>query len=467
MPEVQCVILAAGQGTRMKSNLPKVIHQLAGRPMIEYVVEAAAAAVGAKPLVVVGYQRELIEAALGDRADYVIQEEQLGTGHAVAQTASRLRGFDGTLMVLPGDTPLLTRETLADFIAAHQRSGAGVTLLTARVEDPAGYGRVIRSPEERLLAVVEDRDATPEERQINEINTAIYCFDSRALFAALPRLKDDNAQKEYYLPDVVRLIMADGRPGHVYAAADPDEVSGINHRRQLAEAEAVVRRRILDRLMTSGVTVTDPDKTYVDADVVVGRDATILPFTFISGRTEIGEGCVIGPSADIRDSRIGPGCVIQHSVIEKSQVGEKVTVGPYSHLRAGNVIGSEARIGNYAELKNSVVGRGTKISHHSYIGDTEIGGGVNIGAGVVVVNYDGEKKHRTVIGPEAFIGCNNNLVAPITIGRGAYTAAGSTLTNDVPGDALAIARSKEQVNIEGWAKKRRERAGKPGPHSEP
>ncbi|MHB8926754.1 MAG: bifunctional UDP-N-acetylglucosamine diphosphorylase/glucosamine-1-phosphate N-acetyltransferase GlmU [Bacillota bacterium] len=463
MPEVRCVILAAGQGTRMKSNLPKAMHPLAGRPMVDYVVGAATAATGERPLVVVGYGRELVEAALAGRADFVVQKEQLGTGHAAAQAAEKLTGFRGTVVVLPCDTPLISPRTLADFIATHERAGAAVTVLTAALEDPSGYGRVIRSADGRVTAVVEDRDATPEQRAIREINTAIYCFDSQTLFAALPRLRRDNAQQEYYLPDVVELTLADGRPVHAYQAGDPDEVSGVNNRRQQAQAEAVVRRRTLDRLMDEGVTVVDPETTFIDDTVKIGPDVTVLPFTFISGESEVGPECRLGPAADIRDSRLGRECVVQYSVVEKSAVADRVTIGPFAHLRADNEVASDVRVGNYAEIKNSRVGPGTKISHHSYIGDADIGGEVNIGAGVVVVNFDGLRKHRTEIGEGAFIGCNNNLVAPMKVGPGAYTAAGSTLTKDVPADALAVSRERQQVHLAGWARRRREKANQEEP----
>ncbi len=463
MPEVRCVVLAAGQGTRMKSELPKALHPLAGRPMVDWVVRAAEAATGRKPLVVVGYRRELVQAELGDRADFAIQEEQRGTGHAVATAVSALGGFRGTLVILPCDAPLISPATLTAFIEAHERSGAGATMLTALVDDPFGYGRVLRAPDGHLQAVVEDRDATPEQKAIREVNTSIYCFDSQALGEALPRLRNENAQQEYYLPDVLELIRAAGRGVEAHLTDDPDEVAGINSRRQLAQVESVVRRRTMERLMDEGVTVVDPASTFIDDTVVFGRDVTVLPFTFVSGKSEIGPECRLGPGADIRDSRLGRGCVVQHSVVEESVVGNDVTIGPFAHLRADNRIADGVRIGNYAELKNSKVGPRSKISHHSYIGDADIGGGVNIGAGVVVVNFDGVRKHRTEIADGAFIGCNNNLVAPLKVGPGAYTAAGSTLTKDVPADALAVAREKQQVHVLGWAKRRREKAAEDEP----
>ena len=441
----------------MKSDLPKAMHPVAGRPMVDYVVEAATAATGRKPLVVVGYGRAMVEASLGDRADFVVQEEQLGTGHATARAAERLAGFRGTVVVLPCDTPLISAQTLVEFIAVHERTGAAVTVLTAVVNDPSGYGRVIRAADGRVMSIVEDRDASPEERAIREVNTAIYCFDVPTLLAALPRLTRDNAQKEYYLPDLVALALADGRLVQAYQARDSEEVSGVNTRRQLAEVEAVVRRRTLDRLMDAGVTVVDPRSTFIDDSAVFERDVTIFPFTFVRGRSVIGSGCRLGPGADVRDTRLGRGCVIEYSVVEKSVIGDGVTIGPFAHLRADNQVAEGARIGNYAELKNSRVGRGTKISHHSYVGDADVGSDVNIGAGVVVVNFDGVKKHRTEIGDRAFIGCNSNLVAPIKVGPGAYTAAGSTLTKDVPADALAVARVREQTHLAGWARRRREK----------
>ncbi|MFO7245665.1 MAG: bifunctional UDP-N-acetylglucosamine diphosphorylase/glucosamine-1-phosphate N-acetyltransferase GlmU [Thermaerobacter sp.] len=451
------VILAAGQGTRMRSDLPKVLHPLAGRPMVRYVLEAVRGAGVDRVVAVVGHQADRVAQALGDDARCVVQEPQLGTGHAVQCAEAEAAGFDRVLVV-PGDTPLLTAGTLASLLERHARSGAAAVLLTAVVDDPTGYGRVIRDAAGMVQRIVEEADAGPEERAVREINAGVAVFDGPALFAALRGITAANRQNEYYLWDVLPLLMAAGGAVEAVAAADPDEIMGVNDRVALAEAEAVVRRRIARHWMRQGVTLVDPATTYIGADVEIGPDTVIEPLTVLAGRTVVGRSCRIGPGAQIYHSRIGDGCTVGPSVIEESRLGDGVTVGPFNHLRPGTVLEDGARVGNFAELKNTRVGPGSKVPHHSYLGDAEIGRGVNIGAGAVTVNYDGRAKHPTRIEDGAFIGCNVNLVAPVTVGRRGYVAAGSTIHRDVPPEALAIARNRQE-NKEGWVRRRLGPAG--------
>lgn len=451
--ELRAVILAAGLGKRMKSHRAKALHEVAGQPMIRHVLAATSAAGVGRPIVVVGHQAEEVRQAVGEAAEFVQQVEQLGTGHAVLQAARALAGYEGDLLVLYTDTPLLEPDTLVRLVEAHRNAGAAATVLTAEVDDPVGYGRIMRDPGGRLLGIVEERDATPDEARIREINSGIYCFRAGPLFEVLPALSADNAQGEYYLTDAVGLLIGRGYPVAAYRTANSVEVEGINDRQQLAWAERVLRRRILDSLMDSGVTVIDPASTFIDAGVRIGVDTVIQPFTFIRGRTTIGSGCVIGPGADLSDVTAGDCVQVIHSVLAGVRLEDGVTVGPYSHLRPGTVLDRGVKVGNFAEIKGSTVGRGSKIPHHSYVGDSRVGEECNIGAGVVTVNYDGRQKHRTVIADGAFVGCNANLIAPVTVGENAYVAAGSTVTRDVPPEALGVGRSPQE-NLEGWARRR-------------
>lgn len=452
---LHAVILAAGLGKRMRSSRVKVLHEIAGRPMIEYVVRAAEKSGAERVVVVVGHQADEVRAALGDRVTYAYQEEPLGTGHAVLQAEEALVGA-ADVLVLYGDTPLIEADLLRRLVAGHRESGAAATLLTAELEDPTGYGRILRDERGAVARIVEQADAGPEELVIREVNTGIACFRRDDLFAALRAIRPDNAQGEYYLVDAVRVLREMGRPVHSIKTDEEAAVFGVNDRVALARAEALLRDRIRQRWMRAGVTLIDPGSTWIDEDVEIGPDTVIYPHTFIEAGSRIGAGCRLGPGAHIVASRLGDRVRVWYSVVEESEIGDDVRIGPYSHLRPGCRVASGVHIGNFAELKRAVIQPGTKVNHHSYLGDVEIGSGVNIGAGTVTVNYDGVRKHKTVIEDGAFIGCNVNLIAPVRVGRSAYVAAGSTINQDVPADALAIARER-QVNKEGWVARWRQR----------
>ena len=448
------IILAAGKGTRMKSAHPKVLHKVAGKPMISHVLRAAKEAGSERAIAVIGYGSEEVRSQIGNEAEFALQQEQLGTGHAVRQVQPLLEGYDGAVMVLCGDTPLLTGELLRRLYDSHLESGAKATVLTAIMPDATGYGRIVRESDGSVSKIVEHKDATIEERDIKEINSGIYCFDSQSLFSALAEVTNDNAQGEYYLPDVLAILKGRGEKIWAVATADYEATLGINSREQLAAAEKVLRRRKRQELMAAGVTLMDPDTTFVDADVTVGRDTIIYPGVWLEGNTSIGENCLIGPSSRFCDTIIGDNVTAQFVYAHECEVASGVTMGPYVHLRPGTKIATNVHIGNFVEVKNSHVGEGTKLPHLSYIGDADIGAGVNMGCGSITVNYDGKKKFRTTIGDKAFIGCNSNLVAPVTVADNAYIGAGSTITKDVGAGELAIARSR-QKNIDHWTDKRR------------
>jgi bifunctional UDP-N-acetylglucosamine pyrophosphorylase/glucosamine-1-phosphate N-acetyltransferase len=452
MSKIHAVVLAAGQGTRMKSKLYKVLHPVCGKPMVQHVVDTLDAMRVEDVVVVVGHGADAVRAALGDRVAYALQQEQLGTAHAVQQAVPFLQGKQGTTFILYGDVPLLSSETLTALLQYHEQQQAAATVLTAKLPDPTGYGRMIRNEAGEVMRIVEHKDASPEERAIREINTGIYCFDNQKLLNALSQVKNDNAQGEYYVTDCVGILREAGEKVVAYEAVDPEETMGVNDRVQLSEAEAYMRRRIAVRHMKNGVTIIDPASTYIDADVTIGQDTVILPGTHLRGRTSIGADCVIGPQANLTDVQVGDGVEISYSVLTDSQVADKATIGPFAYVRPGSEIGTHVKIGDFVELKNAKIGKGTKVPHLSYVGDAEIGEGVNIGCGTITVNYDGAVKHKTIVGDGSFIGCNTNLVAPVTVGRNAYVAAGSTINQNVPDDALAIARER-QVNKLGYANK--------------
>ena len=453
MQETVAVILAAGKGTRMKSALPKVLHAVGGKSMLRHVMTAAEQAGAKRTLVVVGFGGDKVQAEIGAAAEFVLQAEQLGTGHAMMQVQPVLAGFSGTILLLCGDTPLLTGQALLDLVAAHQQSGAAATVLTAKPADATGYGRILRDESGQVLGIVEQKDATAEQKQIGEINTGIYCFEAAPLFAALAGLTCNNAQGEYYLTDVLAILAQAGQQVGAVEVSDFQETLGINSRLQLAEAEAILRRRKLVELMDSGVTVMDPASTFVDASVSVGEDTVLYPFTWLEGETTIGRDCRIGPNSRIADSQLGDAVTLHFSYAHECKIADGVTVGPYVHLRPDSELAAGVKVGNFVEVKNSRVGTGSKLPHLSYIGDADIGSGVNIGCGTITVNYDGKKKHRTMIEDTAFVGCNSNLVAPVSVGAGAYIAAGSTITKDVPAGALGVGRAR-QTNIAGWAEKK-------------
>lgn len=452
MEHVAAVILAAGKGTRMKSGLVKVLHPVAGRPMITWPIEAARSAGASPAVLVIGHQADAVRDTLRCQTDlsYALQAEQLGTGHAVACAREALAGFSGQVLILCGDTPLLRSETLAGLIAFHRSRSAVVTVLTATRADPCGYGRVLRGVDGQVLRIVEQKDATPAEQLVREINSGIYCMEAAFLFANIDSLGSDNAQNEIYLTDLVALAVGQGSTCLAMSIDDADEIMGVNDRIQLAEAARILRRRINRDLMLSGVSLIDPEQTYIDQGVAIGPDTVILPNCTISGATVIGSGCVIESGAVISHCRIGNNCRIKAgSVLESAELGEEVAVGPMAHLRPGTVLKDHVKIGNFVETKKIVMGEGSKASHLTYLGDAEIGRDVNIGCGTITCNYDGVSKHRTVIGDDVFIGSDVQLVAPVTVGRNSLVAAGTTVTSDVPPDSLAISRVP-QVNKAGW-----------------
>lgn len=449
------VILAAGQGTRMKSALPKVLHPLAGRPLLTHVIDAAQA-LGAAPVVaVIGHGAERVEAACAaPGVSFALQAQQLGTGHALQCAVPALAGFAGDLLLLCGDVPLLQAETLAALLDHHRRQKATVTILTAEVADPTGYGRIVRNAT-GVERIVEEKDAAPAEKAIGEINTGIYVFSAPRVFALLEGLTNHNAQGEYYLTDVVAAARAAGEGVAALAVPAAGEAMGINDRVQLAEAGAILRRRLNAAHMRAGVTLIDPAATYIDAGVVIGADTVIHPGVHLAGATVIGRGCVIEPGVMISDCTLEERVHVKAgSVLSQARVGAGTDIGPMAHLRPGTVLAGDNKIGNFVETKKAVIGQGSKASHLTYLGDAEIGAGVNIGCGTITCNYDGVNKHRTVIEDEVFVGSDVQLVAPVRVGRGSLIGAGSTITKDVPADALAITRA-EQKTIEGWAARQR------------
>ena len=449
------LILAAGEGTRMKSDKPKVAHEILGKPMVNWVVSAALGAGCDRVIAVTGHHADVVEALLPEGVLAVHQPQQLGTGHAVMSAREALRDFEGSLVVLSGDHALFTPETIAGLIAMREASGSALTLLTANLPDPTGYGRIIRSTHDgSVAAIVEEKDCSPLERSIHEINTGTYCFDAAVLFAHLDRLTTENAQGEYYLTDMVAIFNAEGLMVSASSTDDPFETLGVNSRVQLAEASKVMQRRINHAHMLAGVTMTDPELVWIGPDTRLGRDVELLPMTFLFGQTEIGDRAIIGPNSRLTDAIVAADAVVDASIVVGATVGVGAMVGPVSYLRAGTILEANSKVGACVEVKKSTVGEGSKVPHLSYIGDTTIGKDVNIGAGSITCNYDGDKKHATCIGDGAFIGSDTMLVAPVTVGDGAVTAAGSTIARDVPPGALALERS-EQVVIDGWAMRRK------------
>jgi bifunctional UDP-N-acetylglucosamine pyrophosphorylase/glucosamine-1-phosphate N-acetyltransferase len=445
------IVLAAGEGTRMKSSLPKVAHEILGVPMVRYVVDAVHDAGVERVVTVVGHGADAVIALVPD-TEVAVQERQLGTGHAVISAREALAGAEGAVLVVAGDVPLIRPETLRRLLDAWSGSGAACVVLTAEFADPAGYGRVVRDESGCVSAIVEQKDLSAQQRAISECNVGIYCFDAAALFDALDRLTTSNAQGEYYLTDVVGLMRADGRTVGAVVLEDVDESHGINTRVQLAQAARIMQRRVNERHMLAGVTMTDPDLVWIGPEVTIGRDVVLEPMTTLLGSTSIGEGAHIGPSTRALDSEIAPHALVEQSIVRRSRIGERATVGPNAFLRPGTVLAAGAKVGSFVEVKNSSIGEGSKVPHLSYIGDATIGTGVNVGAGTITCNYDGRAKHETVIGDGAFIGSDTMLIAPVMIGPGAMTGAGSAITKDVPQGALGIERSAQR-NIEGWAER--------------
>ena len=458
MADVAAIILAAGKGTRMKSGLVKVMHPLGDKAMIAWSVRAAKDAGAVSTVLVVGHQSERVVNYFADETsvDFALQEEQLGTGHAVSCASSRLAAFKGNILILCGDVPLIRPATLRQLLTHHQAGQATVTVLTARLANPFGYGRVVKGEDGGVLRIVEEKDASAEEKRIDEINSGIYCVDSEFLFTAVAALQNNNAQGEFYLTDIVKQGADQGKRCLSYAVADTEEIMGINDRVQLAAAARILRRRINEALMLAGVTMVDPETAYIEEGVEIGADTVIYPNVHISGETVIGSGCVIEPSVVIKGCRIGDGVTIKAgSVMTDSILHDGVNIGPMAHLRPGNELGRNVKIGNFVEAKKVQMGEGSKASHLTYLGDSTIGSHVNIGCGTITCNYDGVSKHRTIIEDDVFVGSDVQFVAPVTIGRNSLIAAGTTVTRDVPPDSLAIARSP-QVNKEGWKLKKRE-----------
>ena len=450
------VVLAAGEGTRMKSQTPKVLHEIAGRSILGHVL-AATAPLGAKELrVVVGSSRERVEghvAQIVPGATIVVQEQRNGTGHAV-QLALADAQAEGSVLILAGDTPLLRSNTLQEFIDAHDEYNSVASVLTSIVPEPFGYGRIIRSESEELLRIVEERDATLEQREIDEINTGVYIFDIATLRNAVAQLKSSNAQGELYLTDVIALIQGEGKQVAAILSNDYTETLGINDRAQLAECGAIMRDRINDEWMRSGVTIIDPASTWIDVDVKIAPDVTILPGSILRGTTVIDAGALIGPRSTLTSVVVAEAAVVQESVATDSTIGLRANVGPFAYLRPGTQLAADSKVGAYVEVKNSTIGEGSKVPHLSYVGDATIGTGSNIGAATIFVNYDGVAKHRTVVGNDVRIGSDTMLVAPVEIGDGAYTAAGSVITEDVPAGAIGVARAKQR-NVLGWVLRKR------------
>jgi bifunctional UDP-N-acetylglucosamine pyrophosphorylase / glucosamine-1-phosphate N-acetyltransferase len=463
MSDLHIVVLAAGKGTRMKSALPKVLHRVAGLPMIDYVLAAASSLAPRTVTVVVGHQAETLRAALSGRSSltFVVQEPQLGTAHALLTTSGVLERATGTLVLLSGDVPLLTAQTLKLLVDCHTSRNAAATVVTAVVDQPLGYGRVVRRGE-RIARIVEERDATPAEREIREINSGIYAFALDGLFDALRQIATGNAQKEYYLPDLVAIYSESGRRTETVTVPNADEIRGINSRVELEEVSHIVRSHKNEALMADGVTIEDSATTFIDRDVAVGSDTIIHPGVSLEGTTTIGGGCEIHSGARIVNSKIGDRVIVfNHCVITGATIAADARIGPFAHLRPDADVRAGARVGNFVEVKNAVLGTGSKAGHLSYLGDAIIGANVNIGAGTITCNYDGETKNRTVIGDGAFIGSDSQLVAPVTIASGAYVASGATVREDVPSGALAVSAGKQR-NIEGWvAERKRKRDARP------
>jgi bifunctional UDP-N-acetylglucosamine pyrophosphorylase/glucosamine-1-phosphate N-acetyltransferase len=456
MTDVHVVVLAAGKGTRMKSALPKVVHRIAGVPMIEYVIETAGRLRPRSTTVVVGYQAEAVKEALARQSGltFVVQEPQLGTAHALLTVEPVLAKATGTLVLLSGDVPLLRANTLKTLVERQIGSGAAATVVTAILDDPRGYGRILRSGE-RIARIVEEKDASSAELAVREINAGIYAFDLDGLFEALRAISALNLQKEYYLPDLVAIYRQRGLVVETLSVSSPAEIQGINNRAELAAVSRVVRQAKNADLMAAGVTIDDPWTTYIDRDVKVGADTVLHPGVSLEGQTTVGEECEIHSGARIVDSSIADRVtVLDHCVLAGATVADEARIGPFTHLRPAAVIGARAKVGNFVEIKKTVLGAGSKSMHLTYLGDAIIGENVNVGAGTITCNYDGSKKHTTTIEDGAFIGSDTQIVAPITVGEGAYVATGTTVRENVPPGALAVSAGKQR-NIEGWVAKRK------------
>ncbi len=455
---VEVIILAAGLGTRMKSATIKILHRAAGRPIVDYVLDLAAEVTSQQPVMVIGHQREAVQSWVRERARYAVQEKQLGTGHAVMEAVSVL-GREGVankrVLILSGDVPLTRTETLRELLEEHERSENALTLLTMRLDEPAMYGRIVRDENGAVLRIVEAKDASEDEKKIREVNAGIYVFDGGRLLENLNKLSSNNAQGEYYLTDLLGLLRDAGQRVGAVIARDAIEALGVNSRAELSEVEAEIQRRVVTKLMRDGVTFRNPTTVVIDSTVSIGQDTVIYPFVTLEGTTKIGEGCVIEPGVHLVNVTVGDDVHVKTgTVAEDAIIEDEASVGPYAHLRPGTKLGHKVKVGNFVETKKAVFGDGAKASHLSYIGDAEIGADVNIGAGTITCNYDGVNKHKTVLEDGVFIGSDTQLVAPVRVGKGAYVGAGSTITKDVPPEALALSRTPQKI-IEGWAQRKK------------
>lgn len=448
------VILAAGMGTRMKSKMPKVLHKVCGKPLSKWVIDASEAAGADKVCAVVGHKAETVKEVLGDVCEFALQAEQKGTGHAVMQAIDVIKNSKGEVVILNGDTPLITAETINKAIEYHKNNGNQATVITAILDDATGYGRIVRDNDGSVLKIVEQKDASKEEKKINEVNSGMYVFDAQSLVYALDKITPNNAQGEYYLTDTLEILLSAGKKIGGYAISDNDEIRGINDRVQLNEAEKIMQKRINEYHMRNGVTMRNPESVYIEDGVEIGNDTEICQNVTIKSGTKIGSDCVIGSGSMLDRAVIHDGVDVLSSVILESEVDEGTHVGPFAYIRRNCHVGKEVKVGDFVELKNSNIDDGTKISHLTYIGDSDVGKRVNFGCGTVTCNYDGKKKYRTTIGDDCFVGCNTNFVSPINVGDGVYIAAGSTITEDIPENSLSIARAR-QVNKEGWKDKRK------------
>lgn len=453
--KTKSIILAAGQGTRMKSGTSKVLHEIFHKPLVYYPIEAARYAGAQEVCLVVGHKSEEVMKTFGDTVKYALQAERLGTGHAVMQAMDFI-GDDGEILVLYGDTPLITAQTIEKMLAFHRKKKNAVTVLSALVDDPTGYGRIVRDESKHFVKIVEQKDATDEEKRITEINGGMYVFEAKHLKSALSKITNNNKQQEYYSTDTIEILLHEGYNVDAIAIMNPDDILGVNSREQLAQATAIMKQRINRKHMDNGVTLIDPHHTYIDPEVEIGQDTVIEPGCIIEGNTSIGENCLIGYNTKIRNCKVGNSVAIESSMLIDSQIDEGCHIGPFAYIRPNSHIGAKVKIGDFVEIKNATIGEGTKVSHLTYIGDADVGCDVNFGCGTVVVNYDGEKKHRTIIKDHAFIGCNTNLVSPVVIEENVYTAAGSTITQDVPKNSLAIARARQEIKPE-WVTKKRQK----------
>ena len=447
------IILAAGEGKRMKSNIAKPLQQAAGKALVEWVLDTAEETGSDENIVVIGHKAEDVKAYLGDRAKYAYQYEQLGTGHAVMQGIESIKDVDGTVMVLYGDSPLIEAETLKRVREDHSKKMRAATVITAIADEPYGYGRIVRENGE-IVRIVEQKDASEDEQKITEGNSGMYFFDIQKLKESLSKITNDNSQGEYYITDVIEIMLSEGEKVGAYVT-DLEQTMGVNDKLQLSQVGKILNRRKVEALMLAGVTIIDPDKVQVTTNVKVGRDTVLYPGTVLEGDSVIGENCVIGSNTSLNNCKVGNNTKILETVGIDSEIGSDTNVGPFAYLRPGTKVGSEVKIGDFVEVKNSTIDDGTKVAHLTYIGDADVGKRVNFGCGTVVVNYDGVNKHRTIIEDDCFIGCNTNLVSPVVVRHGAYTAAGSTITDEVPPESLAIARSKQVVK-EQWTAKRKD-----------